>query len=93
MFADKYIEFTSGYIPDMSKEKYHKDLKQFGEHLHRLRKKKSLSLRDLSYACEIDNSKISKIEKGTINITFTTLIQLAMALEISMPELMDYEKE
>lgn len=54
---------------------------------------KSLSLRELSYACDIDNSKISKIEKGQINITFTTILQLAKALEISPSELLktDYD--
>jgi DNA-binding Xre family transcriptional regulator len=68
-------------------------LKKFGENLRRLRKEKGLSLREMSYACSIDNSKIAKIEKGMINITFTTLLQLASALETHPSSLLDYESE
>ncbi len=69
------------------------DLKKLGANIKRLREMKNLSLRELSYACDIDNSKISKIEKGQINITFTTILQLAKALEISPSELLmaDYD--
>jgi transcriptional regulator with XRE-family HTH domain len=70
-----------------------KVLKKFGENLRRLRKEKALSLREMSYACSIDNSKIAKIEKGMINITFTTLLQLASALEAEPSILLDYELE
>lgn len=68
-----------------------KVLKKFGENLRRLRKDKGLSLREMSYACNIDNSKIAKIEKGMINITFTTLLQLAVALEAQPSLLLDYQ--
>jgi transcriptional regulator with XRE-family HTH domain len=68
-----------------------KALRKFGEHLSRLRKQKKLSLRELSYACNVDNSKISKIEKGKVNITFNTILQLAEALEVNVSELMDFE--
>jgi transcriptional regulator with XRE-family HTH domain len=60
-----------------------------GANIKRLRETKNLSLRELSYACDIDNSKISKIEKGQINITFTTLLQLANALEIHPSEILN----
>jgi transcriptional regulator with XRE-family HTH domain len=70
-----------------------KSLKRFGENLQKLRKDRGLSLREMSYACSIDNSKIAKIEKGRINITLTTLLQLASALEIHPSSLLDYELE
>jgi len=70
-----------------------KVLKRFGENLRKLRKEKGLSLREMSYACSIDNSKIAKIEKGMINITFTTLLQLAVALEAQPAILLEYEPE
>ena len=63
------------------------NLKRLGLNIKRLREAKGLSFRELSYACEIDHSKISKIEKGQINITFTTILQLAKALEITASEL------
>ncbi|HNU47184.1 MAG TPA: helix-turn-helix transcriptional regulator [Bacteroidia bacterium] len=64
------------------------NLKKMGNHIKRLREAKKLSLRELSYACDIDNSKISKIEKGQVNITFTTILQLAKALEIEPSQLL-----
>ena len=72
----------------MIRERDKKYLKILGANIKRLREAKQLSLRELSYACNIDNSKISKIEKGQINITFTTLLQLASALEMHPSELL-----
>ena len=70
-----------------------KALEKFGENLQKLRKQKGLSLREMSYACSVDNSKISKIEKGHINITITTLLQLAGALGVSPAALLTYDPE
>lgn len=65
---------------------------KFGQHLKKLRISKGLSLRELSYVCKIDNSKVSKIEHGKVNITMLTLLDLASALEISPMELLDFFK-
>ena len=73
----------------MVKDSDKKKLKILGANIRRLREGKQLSLRELSYACNIDNSKIAKIEKGLVNITFTTLMQLAEALEIHPSELVN----
>jgi transcriptional regulator with XRE-family HTH domain len=70
-----------------------KVLKKFGENLRKLRKDKGLSLRQMSYTCSIDNSKIAKIEKGMVNVTLTTLLQLAHALETHPSVLLDYEPD
>ncbi|MDR3711751.1 MAG: helix-turn-helix transcriptional regulator [Puia sp.] len=69
-----------------------KALKKFGENLQKLRKEQGFSLREMSYACSIDNSKIAKIEKGRINVTFTTILQLAGALETPPSALLDFDK-
>lgn len=63
-------------------------LQRFGKNVKRFREKKGLSLRELSYNCNIDNSKISKIEKGKVNITLLTLMELCVALEVSPAELL-----
>ena len=68
-------------------------LKKLGAHLRKLREERELSLREMSYSCNIDNSKISKIEKGQVNITFTTLVQLAGALEVEVTELFEFDME
>jgi len=71
------------------KESDKKNLKLLGANIKRLREAKQLSLRDMSYACNIDNSKISKIENGQINITFTTILQIADALEVNPSEILN----
>jgi transcriptional regulator with XRE-family HTH domain len=64
------------------------NLKRLGANIKKLREAKDLSLRELSYECDIDNSKISKIEKGQVNITVTTILQLAKALAVHPTELL-----
>jgi transcriptional regulator with XRE-family HTH domain len=68
-------------------------LKKFGRHVRQLRDSKGLSLRELSYTCNIDNSKISKIEQGKINVTVLTVLELSAALEISPMELLNFQKK
>ena len=75
----------------MNKAVDRRALRKFRQRLSSLRKQKNLSLRELSYACNVDNSKISKIEKGLVNITFNTIVQLAEALEVKVSELMDID--
>jgi transcriptional regulator with XRE-family HTH domain len=65
-------------------------LARFGKHVRRLREQKGLSLRELSYSCNIDNSKISKIENGQINITVLTVLELASGLEIPPADLLHF---
>ncbi|WP_121355731.1 helix-turn-helix domain-containing protein [Flavisolibacter nicotianae] len=66
-----------------------KNLEKLGANIKRLREAKGFSLRQLSNSCHVDNSKIAKIEKGQINVTFTTLMQLANALEVHPSELLN----
>ena len=65
-------------------------LKKFGENIRKLRDTQKLSLRDVSINCNIDNSKISKIEQGRVNITLTTLLELAKCLNVESSELMKF---
>ncbi|HEX6431509.1 MAG TPA: helix-turn-helix transcriptional regulator [Niastella sp.] len=62
-------------------------LKEFGGNLKKIRKRKGLSLRALSYECSIDFSDIGKIERGEINVTLLTIVQLAKALDVPRDEL------
>ena len=63
-------------------------LQKPGENIRRLREKKGWTLRDMSDRCGIDNSKISKIEKGNINITIITLIQLSIVPDATPAQLL-----
>jgi transcriptional regulator with XRE-family HTH domain len=60
---------------------------EFGSNLKKIRKRKGLSLRALSYECSIDFSDIGKIERGEINVTLLTIMQLARALAVPPEEL------
>jgi transcriptional regulator with XRE-family HTH domain len=62
--------------------------KEFGNTISRIRHDKGLSLREVGYRCNLDNSKISKIEKGKINISLSTLADLAQGLEMHPSELL-----
>ncbi|MCW3109047.1 MAG: helix-turn-helix protein [Segetibacter sp.] len=69
----------------------HKDsLIKFGRHLQDLRKSKSLSMRKLAAKCNIDHADIVRYEKGDINISFYSLIELSIGLDIPLKELMDF---
>ncbi len=75
----------------MISKKDRRILKVFGENLKKIRKSKRFSLRALSYECEIDYSDIHKIENGQINITFTTIIELAKGLSVPPKKLLDFD--
>jgi len=63
---------------------------KFGRHLQALRKNKNLSLRKLAAKCNIEHADIKRYEKGEINLTFMSLIELSKGLEISLRELVDF---
>ncbi|SEN93219.1 DNA-binding transcriptional regulator, XRE family [Chitinophaga rupis] len=74
----------------MLKEGDKKLLVKLGARLNELRTEKELSLRQLSYISNLDYSTIGKIEKGQVNITFTTLVELAKALEVELVEILNF---
>lgn len=74
-------------------ERNNERLKIIGDRLARIRKEKGLSQRELSYRCDVDYSKISKIEIGKANLYVTTLIELAKGLDVHPKELLDVEFE
>ena len=66
--------------------------KLFGAYLkkRRLEYLKIDSVRQLSFHSNLDSSKLTKIEKGQINITFDTLIELAVTYELKPKQLFDF---
>ena len=68
-------------------------LKEFGSNLLRIRESKGLSQEELSFRCDVDRAKISKLETGKANLYVTTLIELAKGLEVPPKELLDVEFE
>lgn len=68
-------------------------LSELGNKLAFYRKKKNLSYRELAQLCSVDHSKISKIEKGQVNIQILTILELAKGLGIQPKKLFDFEIE
>ncbi len=66
-------------------------LKKFSAHLKSLREKKGLGQRELASNCDVDVSKINKIEKHNANLMITTLIELAEGLGVHPRELLDID--
>ena len=67
-----------------------KMLTEFGAHLVKIRKLKNIAQNELSYMVDVEVSQIYRIEKGLINPTLSTLINIAKALQISTAELLTF---
>ena len=63
----------------------------FGKETEKHRIKQNLSYRQLAQRCDIDHSNISKIEKGEINITLSTILELSKGLKINPKELFNFK--
>lgn len=73
------------------KEKDSRILIKFGEQVAKLRNAKNLSLRELSARCNMDHADISRVEKGKLNISVTTLVDLARGLNMHQKKLLDFD--
>lgn len=73
------------------KNNYDRLQEKFGLHLKKLRESRGLSLRDLSAKCDLDSSKISKMENGKTNLQLSSIFELAKGLEIEPKELIDFK--
>lgn len=65
----------------------------FGAYLkkHREEVLKIESVRKLSFSSNLDQSKLSKIEKGRIDVRFDTLMELSLTYSIPPRSLFDFE--
>lgn len=76
-----------------SKKKKKEALIQFGKRLNQIRKARKLSFRKLATLCNVDHSDIKKFEKGEVNITILTLMDLSIGLNIHPKELLNFDAE
>ncbi|MEC3906729.1 helix-turn-helix transcriptional regulator [Tamlana sp. 2201CG12-4] len=72
----------------------------FGDNLKKLRESKGLSqfelastMNDIASNSKIDKTTISRIENGRTNVTLSTIIKLALALEVELNELFSFNLE
>lgn len=64
----------------------------FGANLKRIRKNQNITLVDLEVSSGVHNGDISRIERGKVNLSFTTLAKLATGLDVPMSELVTFKK-
>ena len=69
-----------------------KILVRFASHLTRLRQEKGLSIRQLAATSGLEYSQVQRIEKGKVNLAFTTLIALAQGLDLDLYEFLEAYK-
>jgi transcriptional regulator with XRE-family HTH domain len=65
--------------------------KKFGETLKSIRKEKKMTQITLAVKCEMDNSQISKLERGIWDIQLSTIVILAKALQVEPKEVLDFK--
>jgi transcriptional regulator with XRE-family HTH domain len=66
-----------------------KTLKDLGALIKKLRIEKGLSAVEFGYRCEMDKPNVSRLENGSANPTFLTLVRICKALEIELKDLFD----
>jgi transcriptional regulator with XRE-family HTH domain len=71
---------------DISKELF---ITNFGIHIRQLREKKNMSQQDLANDCSMSKRQIGRIERGEINTTLGTIVNIANALDIEPKELLN----
>lgn len=69
------------------KEKHKEHYQVIGNNLRRIRVEKGLSQQDLANRCDVERAKISRIENATEDFMLSTLLELAIALDVHLTEL------
>lgn len=76
----------------MDSKKKEKIRKLFGSYLKERRENflKIESVRQLSFSSNLDSSKLSKIEKGLIDLRFDTLMEIAATYKLTPKQLFNF---
>lgn len=75
-------------MPNLSKNRQDALLVALGAAIRRIRLEKKISQENLALIAEVDRSYVGRVERGDNNIAVLTLNRIAVALEISLTELM-----
>lgn len=75
----------------MESPEYALELERLGERIKQLRKHRKLRLLDLEVLSGINDSDISRYERGKENIEFHTIFKLAKALGVTVSILTNYD--
>lgn len=75
----------------METAEFSKELIKLGERIRQIRKHRKLKLLQLEVLSGVNDSDISRYERGKENIEFITIHKLARALEVEIRDLTDYD--
>ncbi|HEY9262021.1 helix-turn-helix transcriptional regulator [Chitinophaga sp.] len=64
-------------------------LKALGNNIRLFRERNGWSQREMASRCNIDSASIGKMERGKLDIRYTTLLQIALVLEVNPSELLN----
>ncbi|TCP26667.1 helix-turn-helix protein [Tenacibaculum skagerrakense] len=64
---------------------------EFGKNLRKLRKSKNITQEKLAFSIGIEISQISRIERGIVNTSISTVKAISDSLKIDIKELFDFE--
>lgn len=67
------------------------ELEKLGKRIRQVRKHRKLRLLDLEVLSKINDSDLSRYEQGKENIEFQTIVKIAIALDVDVKTLVDYD--
>ena len=67
-----------------------KAIRLLGKKVRELRKKQKLSQSQLAYEANIPRMQVSRIERGEINTSISTIIAIARVLEVQIKDLFNF---
>tara|TARA_R110002049_G_scaffold38978_6_gene120469 strand:- start:83417 stop:83659 length:243 start_codon:yes stop_codon:yes gene_type:complete len=70
-----------------------KFLVDLGNHIRKVRKKQGYTQERLANEINVDISQISRIERGILNTSISTIKAISDALGVPLKELLDFEKK
>ena len=75
----------------MENENKKKLLLKFGENLRRVRESKGFTQAQLANELNVEISQISRIERGVINTSVTTIYSITCVLKVNVSDLFAFE--
>ncbi len=75
-------------MPNPSRNRQDPALVALGKSIRRVRLSKGISQEKLALMAEVDRSYVGRVERGDNNVAILTLSKLAIALDITLAQLM-----
>ena len=73
------------------KEKHEEFFTAIGNNIRKIRIERGFSQQELANRCDVERGKISKIKNGREDFMVSTLLELAIALEVNIYQLVEAE--